>query len=456
MPLIILIYTMANNGSPSSAILYQNVDRTVVLLDIPKSISLAQGTLDYACTDKIYSSPPLEAPYPSTEPKSAKAKANIQGTKVPIDSDLEFPTTLLYQALEEIDHHWRGGWCLMRKISPFVTAGRSKKRKLLEAEDLSPSLHVGIAGPDLPKPLPVLSFSGAENPAIPPRNVEPNLRVSEELSSPKKFSDPSTLPVNLTSAIHVCSNIRQFINRLVNNSCVTSVSLVHGGTSFRIPPNASFFMSKVTETTALIFSMGALTMYPSPSATAGPGQFDFILLDPPWRNRSAKRSAKYDTMCDMDPVALLQSLLGQHIAQDGLIACWITNNPRVRAAALEAFAAWEVQLIEEWAWLKTTVLGVPVTHIEGVWRQPFEILLLGKRVNEVGVHRQNPKRRVIVSVPDYHSRKPNLKELIEPILPARYRALEIFGRYVSAGWWVWGDEVLKYNWEGHWSKESEY
>ena len=287
VPLIILICTMASNGSSSSAILYQNVDRTIVLLDIPTSISLAQGTLDYACTDRIYSSPPLEAPYPSTEPNSAKAKANILRAKVSIDSDLEFPTILLYQALEEIDHHWRGEWCLMRKISPLVTAGRSKKRKLLVAEDLSLSLQVGIAGPDLPKPLPVVDCSGVQNPAVPPRNVEPNLRVSEELSSPRKFSDPSTLPVNLTS-IHVCSNIRQFINRLVNNSCVTSVSLVHGGTSFRIPPNASFFMSKVTETTAPIFSMGALTMYPTPSGTAGPGQFDFILLDPPWRNRSAK------------------------------------------------------------------------------------------------------------------------------------------------------------------------
>lgn len=447
---------MANNGSPSSAILYQNVDSTVVLLDIPRSISLAQGTLDYACTGQIYSSPPLEAPYPSTEPKSAKAKANILWTKVSTDSDLEFPKTLLYQALEEIDHHWRGGWCLMRKISPFVTAGRSKKRKLLEPEDPPSSFHVETAGHEPHKPISALTCIAAQNLVVLPRNVEPDLRVSEELSSPRKFSHPSTLPVNLISAIHVCSNIRQIMNRLVNNSCVTSVSLVYAGTSFHIPPNASFFMSKITEVTAQIFSMAALTMYPAPSATAGPGQFDFILLDPPWRNRSVKRSAKYDTMCDTDPVALLQSLLGQHIAQDGLIACWITNNPRVRAAALEAFAAWEVQLIEEWAWLKTTVLGVPVTHVEGVWRQPCEILLLGKRVNEVGVHRQNPKRRVIVAVPDYHSRKPNLKELIEPMLPARYRALEIFGRLVSAGWWVWGDEVLKYNWEGHWSEESDY
>ena len=447
---------MADNGSPSSAILYQNVDSTIVLLDIPRSISLAQGTLDYACTGQIYSSPPLEAPYPSTEPKSGKAKANILRTKVPIDPALQFPTTLIYQALAEIDDHRRGEWCLMRKISPFVTAGRIEKRKLLEAEDPLPSFHVENAGRDLHKPLPALSSSAAQNPVVLPQIVEPDLRVSKELSSPRKFSDPSTLPINLTFAIHVCSNIRQISNKLVNNSCFTSAALVHAGTSFRIPPNASFFMSKITEVTAPIFSMGALTMYPAASATAGPGQFDLILLDPPWRNRSAKRSAKYDTMGDTGPVALLQSLLGQHIAQGGLIACWITNNPRVRAAALEAFAAWEVELIEEWAWLKTTLFGVPVTHVEGVWRQPYEILLLGKRVNKVGVHPQNPKRRVIVAVPDYHSRKPNLKELIEPMLPARYRALEIFGRYVSAGWWVWGDEVLKYNWEGHWSKNSEY
>ncbi len=444
---------MADNGSPSSAVLYQNVDCTVVLLDVPRSISLAQGTLDYACTGQIYSSQPPEVPYPSTEPKSGKARANILRTKIPIDSDLEFPTNLLYQALEEIGHHWRGEWCSMRKISPFVTVGQSKKRKLLEAEDPLSPFNGNFAGRDLNKPLPASSWSTARKPVVPAQRIEPDLRVSEEFFTPKKFSDPLTLPVNLTSAIHMCSNIRHIINKLVSNSCITSVSLVHAETSFRIPPNASFILSKISEVTAPIFSMGALTMYPAPSATAGPGQFDFILLDPPWENRSAKRSAKYDTMCNTDPMVVLQSLLGQHIAQGGLIACWITNNPRVRAAALEAFAAWEVQLVEEWAWLKTTLLGVPVTDIEGVWRQPYEILLLGKRINEFGIHQQNPKRRVIVAVPDYHSRKPNLKELIEPMVPACYRALEIFGRYVSAGWWVWGDEVLKYNWEGHWSKD---
>ena len=444
---------MADNVYQSSSILYQNDKLTVVLLDLPRSISLAQGTLDYPCPGQIYSSPPPEAPYPSTEPMSGKAKANVLRTKVPIDSNLEFPRTLLYQALEEIGHHLEGPWCLMRKISPSVTAGGSKKRKLLVAEDSRPRSHSGTAGPDHHQPLPASCSGTAQNSVVPPLLIEPDLRLSEGLPISKKFSEPLTLPVTLTSAVHVCSDIGCIINKPVNNPCVKAISLILAGTSFSIPANASFIMSKINELTAPIFSMGALTLYPAPSATAGPAQFDFILLDPPWENRSAKRSAKYNTMGDTDPMALLQSLLGLHIAQGGLIACWITNNSRVRAAALEAFAAWEVQLIEEWAWLKTTLYGVPVTDIEGIWRQPYEILLLGKRVNEIGEQQPNPRRRVIVAVPDIHSRKPNLRELIEHMLPPRYRALEIFGRYVSAGWWVWGDEVLKYNWEGHWSKD---
>ena len=444
---------MTDNGSQCSAILYQNVDSKIVLLDLPRSISLAQGTLDHPCHGQIYSLPAREAPYPSTEPKSGRAKANVLRTKVPIESNLEFPTNLLYQALAEIGHHWEGPWCLIRKISPSVTAGQSKKRKVLVAEDPLPRSHLENASPHLHQPLPASCSGTAQNSVVPPLIIEPDLRLAEGLSISRKFSEPLTLPVTLTSPVHVCSNLGYIINKLVNNSCVKAVSLSLAGTSFSIPPNASFIMSNISELTAPIFSMGALTLYPTPSVTAGPGQFDFILLDPPWENRSAKRSAKYDTMGNRDPMALLHSLLGLHIAQGGLIACWITNNSRVWAAALEAFAAWEVQLIEEWAWLKTTLHGVPVTDVEGIWRQPYEILLLGKRVNEVGEHQQDPKRRVIVAVPDLHSRKPNLKELIEPLLPPRYRALEIFGRYVSAGWWVWGNEVLKYNWEGHWSKD---
>lgn len=69
------------------------------------------------------------------------------------------------------------------------------------------------------------------------------------------------------------------------------------------------------------------------------------------------------------------------------------------------------------------------------------------------------KRRVVIAVPDLHSRKPCLKQLFEQILFGRQvesidekttPVLELFARYMVAGWMSWGDEALKYQWEGWW------
>lgn len=43
-------------------------------------------------------------------------------------------------------------------------------------------------------------------------------------------------------------------------------------------------------------------------------------------------------------------------------------------------------------------------------------------------------------------------ELVEPYLPETYRACEIFGRNLTEGWFTWGDEALKFNWDGHWGE----
>jgi N6-adenosine-specific RNA methylase IME4 len=41
-------------------------------------------------------------------------------------------------------------------------------------------------------------------------------------------------------------------------------------------------------------------------------------------------------------------------------------------------------------------------------------------------------------------------ELIEPFIPDQYKAAEIFGRNLTEGWLTWGDEAIKWNWDGHW------
>ena len=78
-------------------------------------------------------------------------------------------------------------------------------------------------------------------------------------------------------------------------------------------------------------------------------------------NRSARRSKAYHTA--ISSLTALQTTLGNHIAPSGIIACWITNSAATRSEASECFEAWDMELIEEWYWLKVTRDGQPVTDV---------------------------------------------------------------------------------------------
>ncbi|KAK3076285.1 hypothetical protein LTS18_013420, partial [Coniosporium uncinatum] len=41
------------------------------------------------------------------------------------------------------------------------------------------------------------------------------------------------------------------------------------------------------------------------------------------------------------------------------------------------------------------------------------------------------------------------------LLRERQRGLEVFARHLVEGWWSWGDEVLKFSWDGCWRKGCE-
>ena len=84
------------------------------------------------------------------------------------------------------------------------------------------------------------------------------------------------------------------------------------------------------------------------------------------------------------------------------------------------------------------------------WKKPYEILLVGKKTEHKA---KQPRRRVIIAVPDLHSRKPCLKHLVEKLLlwPG-CSGLEVFARNLVSGWMSWGNEVLKYQWTGMWDR----
>ncbi|MCJ1469826.1 hypothetical protein MMC07_008468 [Pseudocyphellaria aurata] len=435
---------MANSSSAprNTAILYQNPQKTITLLDIPTSITLAAQGSDH--NDRvIYSVAPPQAPYPSTEPKSEKAKANVmRAMGSSRTTAIECPAMLLRDALEEVKKYHRGCYCLSRRAAQFrpSSRGAEKKRKFEDGEAPVDSLMISLTEPSIQIPTFHSRWRGGRTTST--RNP---LALSQ--SHVKHFPDVGAVAY-----------------RLIHNSYFTPLSLSIGpaAQTYSISPKSAFYLANIDESSVSDFSIAAQSFLSTPTASAGPGQFDFILLDPPWNNRSVKRSGEYTTVRHrQNPMLALQDVLGKHIAPRGLVACWITNKEYARECALAAFDSWGVNLVEEWTWLKTTADGLPVTDIEGLWRKPYEIVLIGRQADSSGgggesttiLHREVIKR-TIIAVPDLHSRKPCLKELIEPLMPnsADYRALEVFARNLTAGWWSWGNEAIKYNWQGYWHR----
>lgn len=251
-------------------------------------------------------------------------------------------------------------------------------------------------------------------------------------------------------------------------------------TRFIIPPLSTFLLSTLQMQTP------TPKPKPTPNREVIKGlpttqKFNLVLLDPPWPNRSVRRSRHYHTQSYTDMDALTRTIrdilrghlpvaLGPETSAPGedkcMAAIWVTNSYKARMAAYEAIQGAGLVVVEEWAWVKTAVNGEAVLPVEGVWRKPYEVLVIGgvsvdgdSRAGDgdgdgvsVDRGRGNVVRRVIAAVPDVHSRKPNLKEVFEEVFfgASCYSALEVFARNLTAGWWGCGDEVLRFNSEEWW------
>ena len=156
---------------------------------------------------------------------------------------------------------------------------------------------------------------------------------------------------------------------------------------------------------------------------------------------------------------LLSMDIDSYLEHNALVGVWITNKEAMRTQVLGPgglFETWNVGLVEEWIWVKVTTAGDPMFDIDSALRKPYEVLLLGRAAPNAWTtmsHARVTRKKVIAAVPDVHSRKPCLKELLEPYMPdaKEYSALEVFSRNLVAGWTSWGNEVIKYNWNRYWA-----
>ncbi|KAI5820914.1 MT-A70-domain-containing protein, partial [Pyronema omphalodes] len=221
---------------------------------------------------------------------------------------------------------------------------------------------------------------------------------------------------------------------------------------FYIPPRSSFRLGRIT---------------PASFTPLGKGTVDFLLLDPPWPNASAQRKRKrgssgtagtggYRTENRFEIWELLEGLpVGEVLAKDGVVAVWITNAARVRKGVEGLWKKWGLEERAEWCWLKITTSGEAVIPLEAEGKRGYEVLLMGARkgeVSSVAPLARLLEDKVLVGVPEVHSRKPCLKKIVEKEMPG-HKGVEVFARCLTEGWTSLGDEVVRFNWEGWWGDE---
>ncbi|XP_009868088.1 PREDICTED: methyltransferase-like protein 4, partial [Apaloderma vittatum] len=181
------------------------------------------------------------------------------------------------------------------------------------------------------------------------------------------------------------------------SSCTKIVVLM--GQKYLVPPKSSFLLSDVS-------CLQPLLNYKK--------KYDVIVIDPPWENKSVKRSNRYSHLSSWQ---IKQIPVPALAAPNCLVVTWVTNRQKhLRFVKDELYPHWSVKTLAEWHWVKITRTGEFVLPLESLHKKPYEVLILG-RVQGDGKDALRksedvlpvPEHKIIVSVPcSLHSHKPPL------------------------------------------------
>lgn len=423
-------------------IIYQNDDQSIILIDIPTSIEAALEADLHPYHNpnprkRILSSEPLEHPYPNApEPKSEAARNRLV-SRIP-ESEIVFHDKIeasIRAALDHLRNELRDSkWCKSRIVRDdcvdsvpetdlMATISKSSKKRKLPRRG---SIDDTTKREDLP---PLILTPSATN----------RFTVLDELCGVEVRNPSGKREVRI-----------QIQNAAANTADHTK--------SYIIPTQSSFILCNLSA-----INPDSNCEDDSPIPGLRPGQkFDLIIFDPPWPNRSVRRSSQYSTHSYLEMgnlTALMQQIVHSHLRfqssstenTPAIVGIWTTNNAKSRQTAYEVFSSTGLEVFEIWIWVKTTRNGETVVPLDGLWRKPYEVLFLGRpkaKISEEEVKEEEfePIQRIIAAVPDTHSRKPSLKLLLEKLFfPRRYTALEVFARNLTVGWTACGNDVLKFN-----------
>ncbi|NXI88327.1 METL4 protein, partial [Rhipidura dahli] len=224
-------------------------------------------------------------------------------------------------------------------------------------------------------------------------------------------------------------------------SCVTENSsncakiIVLMGQKYLVPPKSSFLLSDIS-------CLQPLLNYKK--------KYDVIVIDPPWENKSVKRSNRYGHLSSWQIKKIPVPALA---APNCLVVTWVTNRQKhLHFVKDELYPHWSVKTLAEWHWVKITRAGEFVFPLDSLHKKPYEVLVLGRVQGDVKAALGKsegvlpiPEHQLIVSIPcSLHSHKPPLAAVLAEFIKPDVECLELFARNLQPGWTSWGNEVLKF------------
>ncbi|NXL44037.1 METL4 protein, partial [Podilymbus podiceps] len=218
-----------------------------------------------------------------------------------------------------------------------------------------------------------------------------------------------------------------------NSNCAKIVVLM--GQKYLVPPKSSFLLSDIS-------CLQPLLNYKK--------KYDVIVIDPPWENKSIKRSNRYTYLSSWQ---IKQIPVPALAAPNCLIVTWVTNRQKhLRFVKDELYPHWSVKTLAEWHWVKITRSGELVFPLDSLHKKPYEVLVLGRVHGDVKEALRKsedvlpiPEHKLIVSIPcSLHSHKPPLTAVLAEFIKPGVECLELFARNLQPGWTSWGNEVLKF------------
>ncbi|XP_040288881.1 N(6)-adenine-specific methyltransferase METTL4 isoform X1 [Bufo bufo] len=226
-----------------------------------------------------------------------------------------------------------------------------------------------------------------------------------------------------------------YLSHITENpsDCPQIINLM--GEKYLLPPRSSFLLSDISCMEPLLHDK----------------KYSIIVIDPPWKNKSVKRSKRYNAL---SPLKIKELPIPALAAPDCLVITWVTNRQKhLRFVKEELYPHWSVRSLAEWHWVKVTQSGEFVFPIDSVHKKPYEILVVGRLMSSEDFTAREletvlppiPEHKILVSVPcSLHSHKPPLSEVLKEFVKPDVGCLELFARNLQPGWTSWGNEVLKF------------